>query len=195
MRPPPVHGSRSIVPGMHEFRSVDDLLTHLLALSEMPSVECDQFTELDHGLQSAALLREEHPGDLELQVAGLLHDLAHPWDGPGQPRHATMGADAVRGLLGTRVANLMQAHVPAKRYLVATRPEYFALLSDDSVMTLAAQGGPMDAVEVAEFETDPDHMAMVALRIADDGAKVVGAKVTGLEFWVPIIQSVAAIHA
>lgn len=180
---------------MHEFRTVDELLAHLVELSDMPSVENDQFTELDHGLQSAALLRDHDPDDLELQVAGLLHDLAHPWDGAGQPRHATMGADAVRGLLGERVANLIQAHVPAKRYLVATRPDYFALLSDDSVMTLAAQGGPMDAVEVAEFETDPDHLAMVALRIADDGAKVVGAKVTGLEFWVPAIRSVAGAHA
>jgi predicted HD phosphohydrolase len=50
-------------------------------------------------------------------------------------------------------------------------------------------------VEVAEFETDPDHMAMVALRIADDGAKVVGAQVPGLEFWVPVIRTVAEAHA
>jgi len=180
---------------MRTFHDADELIAHLVELSTMPSVENDGFTELDHGLQSAAILRDDEPADLELQVAGLVHDLAHPWDGHGQPRHATMGADAVRGLLGERVANLIQAHVPAKRYLVATRPEYFALLSDDSVMTLTAQGGPMDAVEVAEFETDPDHMAMVALRIADDGAKVVGAQVPGLEFWVPVIRTVAEAHA
>ena len=35
------------------------------------------------------------PDDEELQVAGLVHDLAHVWDAPGQPRHGTMGADAV----------------------------------------------------------------------------------------------------
>ena len=32
---------------------------------------------LDHGLQTAAVLRATHPDDLELQVAGLVHDLGH----------------------------------------------------------------------------------------------------------------------
>ena len=136
-------------------------------------------------------MREHHTDDASLQIAGLVHDLAHPWDGPGQPRHATMGADAVRELLGPRVANLIQAHVPAKRYLVATVPEYFAVLSADSVMTLEAQGGPMDEVEVREFERDPDCTAMVALRVADDSAKVHDAVGPGLEFWIPALRSVA----
>ena len=81
--------------------------------------------------------------------------------------------------------------MPAKRYLVATIPEYFDLLSPDSVMTLEAQGGPMDDTEVREFEADPDCTAMVALRVADDSAKVPGAVVPGLEFWIPVIRSVA----
>ena len=42
-----------------------------------------------------------------------------------------------------------------------------ALLSPDSVMTLAAQGGPMTAAEVAQFEAQPGHEAMVELRIAE----------------------------
>jgi predicted HD phosphohydrolase len=174
---------------MQHFRNADELIAHLELLGRTPSCEGEGLTELDHGLQCAALLETSAPGDLELQVAGLVHDLAHPWDGPGQPRHATMGADAVRALLGDRVAELIVGHVPAKRYLVAVDPHYFALLSADSVMTLEAQGGPMDDVEVAEFETDPHHRGMVALRIADDGAKVVGASVPGLDHWTPVIRS------
>lgn len=152
-------------------------------------------TELDHGLQCAAILARTAPDDLELQVAGLLHDLAHPWDGPGQPRHATMGAAAVADLLGARVAELIRSHVPAKRYLVTVRPDYRAGLSPDSVMTLAAQGGPMDAGEVAAFERRPDVAAAVLLREADDGAKVPGATVPDLDHWEGVIRSLVRRHA
>ncbi len=173
------------------FTTVDELLDHLGALGRTVSVESEALTELDHGLQCAALLLEVAPHDEELQVAGLVHDLAHPWDGPGQPRHASMGAIAVSDILGGRVADLIRAHVPAKRYLVATRSEYADLLSPDSVMTLAAQGGPMRPDEVAAFEEHPDYPAMVELRIADDGAKVPGAVVPGLDHWEPVVRAVA----
>jgi predicted HD phosphohydrolase len=176
---------------MPVFADADELLAHLTSLGTTVSAESASFFELDHGLQCAALLERSHPDDLELQVAGLIHDLAHPWDGAGQPRHATMGADAVRPLLGERVATLIEGHVPAKRYLVATRPEYAASLSPDSVMTLAAQGGPMGTEEAAEFEAEPHFAAMVALRVADDGAKVAGVVVPPLAHWAASIRSLA----
>jgi predicted HD phosphohydrolase len=174
------------------FATVDEVLDHLESLGRLGSVEGPGFSELDHGLQTAALLEQSLPGDLEAQVAGLVHDLAHPWDEAGQPRHAGMGARAVRQVLGGRVADLVLSHVPAKRYLVATRPEYTGLLSPDSVMTLAAQGGPMSPDEVAAFEAEPDLEARVALRLADDGAKVPGAVVPGLEHWIDAMRAVAA---
>jgi len=178
--------------GPRVFVEVDEVIAHLEALGRLGSVEGEGLTELDHGLQTAALLEREHPGDLVLQVAGLVHDLAHPWDGPGQPRHAGMGARAVREVFGPRVADLVLAHVPAKRYLVATRPDYAGLLSPDSVTTLAAQGGPMTPDEVARFAAHPDAQAMVALRVADDGAKVPGADVPGLDHWSGALRAVAA---
>jgi predicted HD phosphohydrolase len=180
---------------MHVFVSADEIIEHLELLGTMLSAESDEFTELEHGLQTAALLEQQHDDDHELLVAGLVHDLAHPWDGPGQPRHAFMGADAVRRVLGERVASLIEGHVPAKRYLVATVPEYAGVLSADSVMTLERQGGPMDEREVAAFEADPHCRAMVALRIADDHAKVPGAVVPGLEHWIPVIRNVARADA
>ena len=179
----------------HRFTSIDEIIEHLRELGHTVSVEDGALTELDHGLQTAAILAACAPDDIGVQVAGLVHDLAHPWDGPGQPRHATMGAAAVVDVLGERVAALIRSHVPAKRYLVATRPDYAAVLSPDSVMTLAAQGGPMSAQEVAEFEAQPDLMAAVQLREADDGAKVPGAQVPGLAHWEPALRTVAAAHA
>ena len=174
---------------MRVFADIEQLIEHLETLNEIVSAESDNFFELDHGLQCAALLEQSHPADAELQIAGLIHDLAHPWDAPGQPRHASMGAAAVRPLLGERMAALIAGHVPAKRYLVATRPEYVALLSEDSVMTLAAQGGAMSAAAVAEFERRLHWQAMLALRIADDSAKVPGAVVPDLQHWLPAIRA------
>lgn len=174
---------------MRVFTDVEQLIEHLEALGQIVSAESGKFFELDHALQCAALLEQSHPADIELQVAGLVHDLAHPWDGPGQPRHASMGAAAVRPLFGERMAALIAGHVPAKRYLVATRPEYAALLSEDSIMTLAAQRGAMSAAEVAGFECQPHWQAMVALRIADDSAKVPGAMVPDLQHWLPAVRS------
>jgi len=173
------------------FLDVDELVRHLRDLARIPSVEAPDFTELDHGLQTAELLHQMAPDDDELIVAGLVHDLAHPWDGPGQPRHAGMGARAVREVLGERVASLILAHVPAKRYLVAVRPDYLARLSADSVTTLAAQGGPMSDAEVEAFDSSGDVAAKLALRIADDEAKVPGRIVPGLDRWEPRLRRVA----
>ena len=145
------------------FPDTDQLVAHLRWLGTQRSVE-GAFSELDHGLQTAAELQRTDPDDLELQVAGLVHDLAHPWDGAGQPRHAALGADAVRPVLGDRVARLVEGHVAAKRYLVTVDPGYGDWLSPDSVTTLRAQGGAMTDDEVAAFAADPDVGAMVALR-------------------------------
>ena len=68
---------------MKIFSRTQEIIDHLLALQTTISAESDKFFELDHGLQCAALLEVSDPDDLELQVAGLIHDLAHPWDGPG----------------------------------------------------------------------------------------------------------------
>lgn len=174
------------------FRSADEIIEHMRGLGHVDSVEAAGFTELDHGLQTAAILSERIPDDLELLVAGLVHDLAHPWDGPGQPRHASMGAIAVRDLLGDRVADLILSHVPAKRYLVATRVEYASMLSPDSVMTLKAQGGPMNEDEISTFEASDDVRAKVELRMADDAAKIPGRVVPPLSMYEDSIRDVAS---
>ncbi len=155
---------------------------------DQPDRSGDPVDVLDHDRQCAELLRRDHPGDEELQVAGLVHDIGHtlvPGDDAGH------GAAAVRELLGERVARLVELHVVAKRYLAATDSVHAASLSASSRRTLVAQGGPMSAEEAAAFEADPDFTSAVTLRRADDAGKVVGLAVRPLESWRPVVDRVA----
>jgi len=165
------------------FTDADGLIDHLEVLGRLASADSPALTELDHALQCAARLRRDRPDDVELQIAGLVHDLAHPWDGAGQTDHARLGAAAVRGILGERVAELIAGHVDAKRYLVAVAPAYRARLSADSVATLEAQGGPLPPEEAALFASRPERRGLISLRLADDDAKDPGAVVPGLAEW------------
>src|SRR5436309_2940441 len=113
------------------FRDAGELLAFLAAAADTPSEEGLAMSELDHGLQAAAVLAEIAPGDVELHVAGLVHDVGHAF-GTGD-EHAGLGAQAIRPVLGARVAALVAAHVEAKRYLVAVDAEYAATLSAGSV--------------------------------------------------------------
>jgi len=162
-------------------------------MSRTVSDEDPGMTELDHGLQCAAELRTAAPGDLELQVAGLLHDVGH---GRAHIRdHGWAGADAVRGLLGERVAELVGLHIDAKRYLVTTDVAYRAILSPASIETLALQGGDMSGDEAARFEAFAHWRDALRLRRADEAAKTPGRVVPGLEAWLPVVRALVGEHA
>ena len=142
---------------------------------------------LAHALQCGQRLREVAPDDVELQIAGLVHDIGTALVPDAPDRHARIGAAAVRALLGTRVARLVAGHAEAKRYLVAVDASYRNALSSRSIVTLAAQGGPLDPPAAEAFARNRDAEALVALRYADDAAKVPGATVAGLETWRPAV--------
>jgi predicted HD phosphohydrolase len=170
-----------------------DALLELLAASAAHADEED-VDLLAHALQCAQRLRAVAPGDVELQVAGLVHDVGTALV-PGAPdRHARIGADAVRPLLGARVARLVAGHAEAKRYLVAVDAEYRSALSARSIVTLAAQGGPLDERAAVAFARGRDAQALVELRRADDAAKVPGAAVDGLESWRRPLAAVIGAH-
>jgi|SRR5581483_5615908 len=164
---------------MNGVQSVDELVALLGAMASVDT-EGAGFTELEHGLQCAAILEAEHPDDVELQVAGLVHDIGHQFGDDAS--HGDVGAAAVRELLGDRVAALIAEHIPAKRYLVATDPAYRDLLSPASVLSLATQGGAN--------ETRPSGDALT-LRRADDRSKEPGRVVPDLDHWLPMIRKVA----
>lgn len=171
------------------FDSIEDLEAFLETSGSVPIGE-PGLVELDHSLQCAAELEAVAPHDVELQIAGLVHDVCH-----GQCHirtHDIVGAEAVRGLLGHRIAELIRLHVTAKRYLITTDPAYGDILSPVSTGTLALQGGVMTPEEVAEFEAHPFARDAIVLRKADDAAKVPGRVVPGLDHWRKRLRQVAS---
>lgn len=172
---------------LQTFASVDALFDWF-AVAGTAQGEFVGLSHIDHGLQTAYELRLSSPDDVELQIAGLFHDLGHllaPSDDAG---HGRNGADAVEALFGSRVAKMVAWHVPAKRYLVA-REGYDNQLSPLSRLTLMRQGGPMSSAEAAKFLASEHASSAIALRLADDHAKQPGRVVPTLADWRHIVDS------
>ncbi len=144
-------------------------------------------------MRQAGALAEAAGAPAPLVAAALLHDVGHlrgePRGGlgpsgsgvsPGAAVSPRAGTDAWHGDAGARwlsrwfgeaVTEPVRLHVAAKRYLCATEPGYFGLLSPESVRTLALQGGPMTPGQAAAFEVLPFARDAVAVRRWDDEAK------------------------
>jgi predicted HD phosphohydrolase len=169
--------------------TVDDLLDLLSrgdGVFDEPEID-----GLFHALQCGAHLRALHRNDPELVVAGLVHDIAdiaYPHD---HGDHALRGAELVEPLLGARVARLVGAHVQAKRYLVATDPQYRSHLSPRSIETLHLQGDILEPKAAAAFAAEPDFSAILELRRADERAKDPNATPPALDSWRSLLQQVA----
>ena len=134
-----------------------------------------------------------HPGDHELALAGLVHDIGQRLPGGTDETHAADAARAVRQALGERVAAMVGLHVEAKRYLVATEGDYGGVLTTDSVVSLGRQGGAMSAEEAAAFLARPGRRTSLVLRRADDSGKVEGSGGrAGLDAWVPLLRVLSA---
>jgi predicted HD phosphohydrolase len=144
---------------------------------------------LEHSLQTAEILRRSHPHDVELQIAGLVHDIGHMLPPFRDETHATVAATFVRPILGEKVAELVRLHVPAKRYLVTTDPFYREGLDGGSTVSLERQGGDMSSDEVRDFESEPLCATAIVLRRADEAGKVPGLAVPGLDTWVTALRS------
>lgn len=161
----------------------------------------EELSQLDHAVQTAALAVADSAAD-ELVAAALLHDVGHlleleARDGRGElPTedldHESVGARYLAGLFGPAVTGPIALHVRAKRYRCAVDPAYLDGLSDGSRRSLALQGGPADAAEVASFETNPGFRDAVRLRGWDDGGKVDGLVVSDLESYRPLLERLAS---
>jgi phosphonate degradation associated HDIG domain protein len=147
-------------------------------------------TQGEHALQSAHLAMAEGASS-SLVVASLLHDVGHllhalPDDAPDQgidDLHEELGHRFLIKYFTQAVSEPVHLHVAAKRYLCAVEPDYFALLSEPSVISLQLQGGPMSVEECKAFTANPYHKEAIQLRRYDDMAKVPNLAVEPIEFY------------
>ena len=121
-------------------------------------------------MRQAGALAEAAGAEQPLVAAALLHDIGHLRQ-ESDSRHGDAGAQWLSQWFGPAVTEPVRLHVAAKRYLCASEPGYFQRLSAESVRTLALQGGPMTADQVAAFEALPFARDAVAVRRWDDEAK------------------------
>ncbi|MEJ8853560.1 phosphonate degradation HD-domain oxygenase [Variovorax robiniae] len=135
-------------------------------------------TQLEHALQTA-WLAEQAGADDELVTAALLHDLGHLLNDQGESPtlrgiddlHQYFALPFLRGVFGARVLGAIQWHVDAKRYLCATRPDYWQALSADSKRSLELQGGIFSVERAHEFIAREHAADAVQVRLWDDLAK------------------------
>jgi gamma-butyrobetaine dioxygenase len=121
-------------------------------------------------MRQAGALAEDAAAAGPLVAAALLHDIGHLRN-ETDSRHGDAGAQWLSQWFGEAVTEPVRLHVAAKRYLCAAEAGYLGLLSDESVRTLALQGGPMTAQQAAAFEALPFAQDAVAVRRWDDEAK------------------------
>ena len=137
-------------------------------------------TQTSHMVQCAMLAMQSN-ADQELVLGAFLHDIGHllghkqkaaEMKGLGAVNHEAIGAEYLRKHhFGERICAVVEGHVAAKRYLVATDKHYAEKLSPASRETLRWQGGAMNEEEVKMFEKHPYYKEIIQVRLWDEGAK------------------------
>ena len=158
-------------------------------------------TMAEHMLQGAHFAEKAGERE-EVIVAALLHDIGHFTSEFGtfsmadteDRHHEDAGAEVLAPFFPSIVTDCVKYHVAAKRYLCATRPEYFKRLSEASIHSLKLQGGPMDTDEVAEFEENPNLADIIKVRHYDEAGKQAGLETEPFSHYAPMIQRVVDRH-
>ena len=160
--------------------------------------EGEGVTQLEHALQ-AAHLAERDGAPPELVCAALLHDLGHLVNDRGETPtlrgiddlHQYAALPFLRALFPETVLGPIRLHVDAKRYLCASRPDYYAALSEDSKRSLKLQGGVFSGQEAERFIGQPHAREAVRVRLWDDAAKVAGAPTPDLAHFEVVLRATA----
>ena len=171
----------------------------------------EPITQLAHSLQCAQLA-SKNGSDSETVIAALLHDIgqflpasevrrvagevrhmssrSHDGDASvGRVGHESIGAVYLAEMgFSSKVSALVGSHVAAKRYLCAVDPAYHGTLSDASKRSLEFQGGAMDGTELEGWRKGRWVEEMCRLRKWDDGAKIKGLEVEGLDAYQGMIE-------
>lgn len=177
---------------IHQSYTPEEIVDKVFALYEHHGNEDyigEPVSQLEHMAQAASLAEAEGYDD-EVILAAFFHDIGHlcaaegdaeSMDGMGNVDHEKLGADYLISMgFSKRMADLVQAHVIAKRYLTFKYPEYYEKLSPASRATLNFQGGVMSADEAAVFEANPDKDLIIRFRYWDDAAKEQHEPVTNI---------------
>jgi predicted HD phosphohydrolase len=143
--------------------------------------EDEPVDELQHALQCAthALAADASP---ELVAAAFLHDVGRAPPVSVQfahTPHEKAGAQWLEPRASAKVAWLVEAHVPAKVFLVRSDPAYVGALSVASVSSL--HGQQRDEGSLERWLAHPWWPEALQLRRWDDASKVAGAATASIE--------------
>ena len=158
-------------------------------------------TMTEHMLQGATIA-EQNGQPEEIIVGALLHDIGHftsefgtfSMEDTEDRHHEDAGAEVLERFFPSVITDCVRYHVAAKRYLCATKPEYFKRLSDASIHSLNLQGGPMSPEEVAAFETNPNLPQIIAVRYLDEAGKRPDMQTPDFWHFAPMVQRMVDRH-
>ncbi len=158
-------------------------------------------TMAQHMLQGATIA-EQNGQDEDIIVGALLHDIGHftsefgtfSMDDTEDRYHEKAGAKVLAEFFPTVITDCVRYHVAAKRYLCATKPDYFKRLSSASIHSLNLQGGPLTPEEVGEFERNPNLKKIVQVRYLDDAGKRADMKTPDFWHFAPMVQRIVDLY-
>lgn len=154
-------------------------------------------SQASHMIQCAMLAIKEKADD-ELVLGAFLHDIGHllghlvnaeDMDGFGAVNHENIGAAFLKQAgFSNRICAVVEHHVNAKRYLVATDETYSKKLSEASWRTLKWQGGPMTSNEIEIFKDHRYFDDIIKVRLWDEQAKDANAEVLSISYFSNLLQ-------
>ena len=158
-------------------------------------------TMAQHMLQGATIA-EQTGLDEEIIVGALLHDIGHftsefgtfSMDDTEDRFHEEAGAEVLAAFFPSVITDCVRYHVAAKRYLCATKPDYFGRLSEASLHSLNLQGGPMSPDEVEDFEKNPNLKKIVQVRYLDEAGKRPDMETPDFWHFAPMVQRIVDAH-
>jgi len=182
---------------MIDVKNVTDEIMSLFEQYGNEDYDGEPVSQTSHMIQCAMLAMAEG-GDMELILGSFLHDVGHllkheqdteAMGSFGVVNHEGLGAQFLRDKgFSERLCAMVDMHVQAKRYLVATDESYKEKLSQASWQTLIWQGGAMSQEEAAKFVKHPFFNDIIKVRLWDEEAKNADAVLLPLNHFKNLIQ-------